>query len=68
MDIDTIEMLKELGMENYIESFKKNAIDIELLTNCDEGDLKETLEKMKLPIGLALKVVTKIKKMKLGKK
>ena len=70
MDIDTIDLLKELGMENYIEIFKENAINIDVLKNSEVEDLKETLKKdMKIPTGLVLRVITRIKQMKkLGKR
>lgn len=49
--------LKKLGLERYIDLFKKNEIDLELLIDLSEDELEKMLKDMDLPIGPKMKIL-----------
>lgn len=67
MDNETIEsFLHRLNMDDSIDAFKQQDIDLDLLLEISEDDLKETLRetKLKLTIGKQKKICLELKKMK----
>lgn len=67
MDNETIEsLLHRLNIDDSIDAFKQQDIDLDLLLELSEGDLKETLQetKLKLTIGKQKKIILEIKKLK----
>lgn len=67
MDNETIEsFLHRLKMEDCIDAFRQQDIDLDLLLELSEDELKETLKerKLKLTIGKEKKIYLEIKKMK----
>lgn len=68
METENIEQfLKKLGQECYVDKFRENEVDFELLRELPEDDLKETLKELDLPVGVRMKIVQKLKAMKEGK-
>lgn len=62
---ETVEsLLHRLRMDNYIEAFREHDIDLNLLLELSESDLKDTLRDMNLPIGTRHKIKLEIKAMK----
>lgn len=58
MDFEETEIfLKKLGLERYIDLFKKNEIDLELLIDLSEDELEKMLKDMNLPIGPKTKIL-----------
>lgn len=67
MDNETIEsLLHRLNIDDSIDAFKQQDIDLDLLLEISEDDLKETLQdtKLKLTIGKQKKIILEIKKLK----
>lgn len=67
MDNETIEsLLHRLNIYDSIDAFKQQDIDLDLLLEMSEDDLKETLQetKLKLTIGKQKKIILEIKKLK----
>lgn len=67
MDNETIEsLLHRLNIDDSIDAFKQQDIDLDLLLELSEDDLKETLQetKLKLTIGKQKKIILEIKKLK----
>lgn len=67
MDNETIEsLLHRLNIDDSIDAFKQQDIDLDLLLEMSEDDLKETLQdtKLKLTIGKQKKIILEIKKLK----
>lgn len=67
MDNETIEsLLHRLNIDDSIDAFKQQDIDVDLLLEISEDDLKETLQetKLKLTIGKQKKIILEIKKLK----
>lgn len=68
MDNETIEsFLHRLNMDDSIDAFKQQDIDLDLLLEISEDDLKETLQetKLKLTIGKQMKINLEIKKIEI---
>lgn len=64
-DPETIEsFLQSLGLETCITSFKVNDIDLKLLMDLPDKELKAILIEMNLSIGSRYKIMQKIHKMK----
>lgn len=57
-------MLHRLGMDDCKEAFEDNDIDLNLLLELSESDVRDTLRLMKLPIGKQLKMCQEIKAVK----
>lgn len=67
MDNETIEsLLHRLNIDDSIDAFKQQDVDLDLLLEISEDDLKETLQdtKLKLTIGKQKKIILEIKKLK----
>lgn len=65
MDKETIESLfYGLKMGDSLDAFKAQDIDLDLLLELSEEDLKDTLKEMKLTIGKQRKVCLGVKKLK----
>lgn len=65
MKNDTIEsVLHRLGIDDCKEAFNDNGIDLNLLLEMNESELRVTLRHMKLPIGKQLRMCQEIKAMK----
>lgn len=63
-DIETIEtFLQSLGLEKLVTSFQKNDIDLKLLLDLPEPELKAMLIDMNLPIGSRYKIMQGIRKL-----
>lgn len=68
-DLETIEtFLQSLGLENLVTLFKKNDIDMELLMDLSDNELKEMLIELNITIGNRCRIMRKIQKMKLDGK
>lgn len=68
-DLETIEtFLQSLGLENLVTPFKKNDIDLELLMELSDNELKEMLIELNITIGNRCRIMRKIQKMKLDGK
>lgn len=68
MDNETIEsLLHRLKIDDSIDAFKQQDIDLDLLLEISEDDLKETLQetKLKLTIGKQMKINLEIKKIEI---
>lgn len=64
-DLETIEtFLQSLGLENLVTPFKKNDIDLELLMELSDNELKEILIELNITIGNRCRIMRKIQKMK----
>lgn len=64
-DFETIEtFLRSLGLEVLLISFRENDINLELLMDLPEQDLKNMLIEMNLSIGSRYKIMQNIRKMK----
>lgn len=69
MDKETIESLfYRLKMEDSLGAFKAQDIDLDLLLELSEEDLKDTLKEMKLTIGKQRKVCLEVKNLKTREK
>lgn len=65
MGEETIEsLLHRLGMDECSRNFREEELDLALLLDLDEEDLKETLEKLNLSMGKVLKISKEIKGIK----
>lgn len=65
-DLETIEtFLQSLGLENLVTPFKQNDIDLELLMELSDNELKEILIELNITIGNRCRIMRKIQKMKL---
>lgn len=58
-------LLKSVDAEDFIPSFKKNKIGLELLLKLPEKRLRETLTELGLEIGPQLEMITKLEEMKI---
>lgn len=68
-DLETIEtFLQSLGLENLVTLFKQNDIDMELLMELSDNELKEILIELNITIGNRCRIMRKIQKMKLDGK
>lgn len=68
-ELETIEtFLQSLGLENLVTLFKKNDIDLELLMELSDNELKEMLIELNITIGNRCRIMRKIQKMKLDGK
>lgn len=68
-ELETIEtFLQSLGLENLVTLFKKNDIDLELLMELSDNELKEILIELNITIGNRCRIMRKIQKMKLDGK
>lgn len=68
-DLETIEtFLQSLGLENLVTPFKQNDIDMELLMDLSDNELKEMLIELNITIGNRCRIMRKIQKMKLDGK
>lgn len=68
-DLETIEtFLQSLGLENLVTPFKQNDIDLELLMELSDNELKEILIELNITIGNRCRIMRKIQKMKLDGK
>lgn len=68
MDTETIEsFLHQLNMDDSIDAFKKQDIDLDLLQKLSEEDLRDTLKEMKLTIGKQKKLLLEIRNLKFRK-
>lgn len=64
-DLETIEtFLQSLGLENLVTPFKQNDIDLELLMELSDNELKEILIELNITIGNRCRIMRKIQKMK----
>lgn len=62
MERETIEsFLYRLGMDDDLEAFKREDLDLDLLKELSEADLKMTLKDINLTIGKQLKISKEIK-------
>lgn len=65
MKNETVEsLLHRHRMDNFIVAFREHDIDLNLLLELSESDLKDTLRDMNLPIGTRHKIKLEIKAMK----
>lgn len=65
MKNETIEsVLHRLGMDDCKEAFNDNGIDLNLLLEMNESELRVTLRHMKLPLGIQLRMCLEINAMK----
>lgn len=65
MKNETIEsVLHRLGIDNCKEAFNDNGIDLNLLLEMNESELRVTLRHMKLPLGIQLRMCLEINAMK----
>lgn len=65
MKNETIEsVLHRLGIDNCKEAFNDNGIDLNLLLEMNESELRVTLRHMKLPLGIQLRMCHEINAMK----
>lgn len=61
-DLETIEtFLQSLGLETFVTSFLENDIDLKLLLDLPEPELKAMLIDMNLPIGSRYKIMQGIR-------
>lgn len=60
-------ILRQLGMEERIDDFEKESLDLELLKEMSDSDLKDTLKEMKFNIGSRMKLMKAITSMKTSK-
>lgn len=68
-NLETIEtFLQSLGLENLVTPFKQNDIDLELLMELSDNELKEILIELNITIGNRCRIMRKIQKMKLDGK
>lgn len=68
-DLETIEtFLQSLVLENLVTPFKQNDIDLELLMELSDNELKEILIELNITIGNRCRIMRKIQKMKLDGK
>lgn len=68
-DLETIEtFLQSLGLENLVTPFKQNDIDLELLMELSDNELKEILIELNITIGNRCRIMRTIQKMKLDGK
>lgn len=66
-DLETIEtFLQSLGLETFVTSFQENKIDLELMMDLSDSDLKAMLIEadMNLHIGSRYKIMQRIRKLK----
>lgn len=64
-DFETIEtFLRSLGLEVLLTTFQDNDINLELLMDSPEPDVKNMLIEMNLSIGRRYKIMQKIRNMK----
>lgn len=64
-DFETIEtFLRSLGLEVLLPTFQDNDINLELLMDLPEPDVKNMLIEMNLSIGRRYKIMQKIRNMK----
>lgn len=65
MDNETIEsLLDRLNMDDSIDAFEQQDIDLDLLLEIGEEELKDTLKELKLTIGKQKKICLEIKRLK----
>lgn len=65
MDNETIEsLLDRLNMDDSIDAFEQQDIDLDLLLEMGEEELKDTLKELKLTIGKQKKICLEIKRLK----
>lgn len=65
MDDETIEsLLHRLNMDDSIDAFKEQDIDLELLLALSKEDLKDVLKEMKLTLGKQIKIFIEITNLK----
>lgn len=65
MEKEDIEsFLHRLGMDDDLEAFKSEDIDLDLLEELSDADLKTTLKDLNLTIGKQLKISKEIKALK----
>lgn len=65
MENETIEyFLNRIKMEDCVEKFKEQNIELYLLLESDEKDLKEILKELNLTVGHRWKIIQEIKTMK----
>lgn len=65
MENETIEsFLNRIKMEDCVEKFKEQNIELYLLLESDEKDLKEILKELNLTVGHRWKIIQEIKIMK----
>lgn len=68
METETIEsMLHRLGLGEYKEAFEEQELELDLLLELSENDLKDTLRQMNLTLGKQLKICKEIRNIKLRK-
>lgn len=68
MEKESIEsILRQLGMEERIYDFEKESLDLELLKEMSDSDLKDTLKEMKFNIGSRMKLMKAVTSMKTSK-
>lgn len=68
MEKESIEsILRQLGMEERIDDFEKESLDLELLKEMSDSDLKDTLKEMKFNIGSRMKLMKAVTSMKTSK-
>lgn len=60
-------ILRQLGMEERIDDFEKESLDLELLKEMSDSDLKDTLKEMKFNIGSRMKLMKAVTSMKTSK-
>ena len=60
--IDTF--LRKLGQERFIDVFVENELDLDLLKDLSEDELKETLKELNLPLGPRMKILKGIQSLK----
>lgn len=65
METGTIETFMEnLGLHRYIDIFKDNEVELELLLDLSENELDKILKDLKLPIGIQMKILKGLQYMK----
>lgn len=68
MEKETIEsFLHRLNLDDSIEAFEEQDLDLDLLQRMSEGDLTWILKEMKLTLGKQTKIFLEIKDMKSSK-
>lgn len=65
MENETMEsFLNRIKMDNWVEKFKEQNIELYLLLKSDEKDLKEILKELNSTIGHQWKIIQEIKVLK----
>lgn len=68
MESETIEtFLRSLGLDNLITPFKENDIDVDLLMDVSDEELKGLMDEIKVSTGNRFRITKGIQKLKAGR-